>query len=112
MQPEVRKYLYDVSQACEALLGFIQNKNLEDYQSNLLLISGVERQIMIIGEALNQAIKTAPELSAEIDNIRQIVNLRNVIVHGYATVENETVWGIVQEDVPKLHVQVKNLLEP
>ena len=31
MRPEVRKYLYDVSQACEALLGFMQNKNLEDY---------------------------------------------------------------------------------
>ncbi len=110
MQPELGKYLYDVSQACEALLGFIQNKKLEDYKSNLLLRSGVERQIMIIGEAMNQAIKTAPELSAEIDNIRQIVNLRNVIVHGYATVENETIWGIIQDDVPKLHEQVKKLL--
>ncbi len=110
MQPEIRKYLYDVCQACEALLGFVRDKSVEDYNADLLLRSAVERQLMIMGEALNQAGKIDPNLPHTISNIRQIVNLRNVIVHGYATVENETIWGIVQEDVPDLHEQVKILL--
>jgi uncharacterized protein with HEPN domain len=57
MQPETRKFLYDVCQACEGLLEFTKGKNLEDYKAELLLRSGVERQLMIIGEALSQAEK-------------------------------------------------------
>ena len=110
MQPETRKFLYDVSQACEGLLKFIEGKNLDDYNADLLLRSGVERQLMIIGEALSQAEKIDANVSKAISNIRQIVNLRNVIVHGYSTVENETIWGILEEHVPKLREQVKILL--
>ena len=62
------------------------------------------------GEALSQAEKIDPNVSKAISNIRQIVNLRNVIVHGYSTVEHETIWGILQEHVPKLYEQVKILL--
>ena len=90
---------------------FTEAKNLDDYNDDLLMRSAVERQLMIIGEALSQAEKTDHGLSKAISNIRRIVNLRNVIVHGYTTVENETIWGILQEHVPKLHEQVKILLE-
>ncbi|MHC4574452.1 MAG: HepT-like ribonuclease domain-containing protein [Planctomycetota bacterium] len=110
MQPETRKFLYDVCQACEALVKFTEGKNLDDYKADLLLRSGVERQLMIIGEALSQAGKIDPSLSESIGDIRQIINLRNVIVHGYAMVENETIWGILQEHVPKLREEVKTLL--
>ena len=110
MQPETRKFLYDICQACEAILKFSEGKSLADYNGDLLLRSGVERQLMIIGEALSQADKIDPNLSEAICSIRQIVNLRNVIVHGYSTVENETIWGILQEHIPGLHKQVKKLL--
>ncbi|MHC4556392.1 MAG: HepT-like ribonuclease domain-containing protein [Planctomycetota bacterium] len=89
MQPEIRKYLYDICQACKTLLVFIQEKSLQDYNADLLLRSGVERQLMIIGEALNQAYKLDPALSESVSNTREIINLRNVIAHGYAVVENE-----------------------
>jgi uncharacterized protein with HEPN domain len=109
MQLEVRKYLYDVANACEAIRQFTMDKTLRDYQNNLLLRSAVERQLMIIGEALNQAVHLQPELSEQISEVREIVNLRNVIVHGYAVVENETIWGIVTEEVPALAKQVNKL---
>lgn len=111
MQREVRKFLYDCVQACEALIEFTQGKSLQEYNSDHLLQSGVERQLMIIGEALNQADKIDPDISKNIKSFRQIINLRNVIVHGYATVENETIWGILQNELPVLHKQVKQLLE-
>jgi len=56
MQPESAKYLYDILKACEAILQFIEGKDFDDYEDDLLLRSGVERQLMIIGEALNQAV--------------------------------------------------------
>lgn len=111
MQPETRKYLYDICQACEILLDFIQDKSLQDYNADLLLRSGVERQLMIIGEALNQAYKLDSALPESISNIREIINLRNVIVHGYAIVENETIWGIIEDDLPRLYNEVQILLQ-
>lgn len=110
MQPEIRKFLFDVRSACEALLTFAQGKTLQDYRSDLLLRSGVERQLQIIGEALNQAHKIDRHIAEMIKNFRQIINLRNVIIHGYSAIEDDTTWGILQDDMPKLHEQVNNLL--
>ena len=111
MQPETRKYLYDILKACEAIFEFTKGKDFASYEADLLLRSGVERQLMIIGEAVNQAIRDEPEICEDIAEIREIVNLRNVIVHGYAIVENATIWGIVQGDLPALYDQIKRLLQ-
>jgi len=110
MQHESKKYLHDILRACEALLGFIEGKSFDDYDNDLLLRSAIERQLMIIGEALNQAVHEDQDISDSIEDVREIINLRNVIVHGYAVVENATIWGVVQEDTPRLYEQVKNLL--
>jgi uncharacterized protein with HEPN domain len=110
MRREVDKYLYDVVKACDAIRQFTIDKTLRDYQSNLMLRSAVERQLMIIGEALNQAVRLQPDMSEQISEVREIVNLRNIIVHGYAVVENETIWGVVTEEVPALARQVNRLL--
>lgn len=110
MQPEIRKFLYDIRSACEALVQFTNGKSLNDYHADLLLRAGVERELMIIGEALNQAMRVDPTLAEKIAGIREIINFRNIIVHGYSTIENETVWGILQNDLPTLHDQVCALL--
>jgi len=110
MQLETRKFLYDIQSACELLLEFSQGKTLENYQADLLLRSGIERQLEIIGEAMSQAQKIEPDLDKKICGVRQIINLRNVIIHGYSTIQNETIWGILQNDLPTLYEQVRNLL--
>ena len=89
---------------------FAQGKTLQDYRSDLLLRSGVERQLQIIGEALNQANKIDPDIAELIEGFRQIINLRNVIIHGYSAIQDDTIWGILQDDLPKLYEQVNSLL--
>jgi uncharacterized protein with HEPN domain len=111
MQPEAKKYLYDVLKACEAILAFIRNKTFADYDTDLMLRSAIERQLMIVGEALNKARQLDGTIEEHIPEKRDIVRLRNIIAHGYAIVENATVWGILQADLPKLHEQVQRLLE-
>jgi uncharacterized protein with HEPN domain len=110
MRPESKKYLYDILRACEVLGQFVKGKRFADYDSDLLLRSAVERQLMIVGEAMSQATRVDEELADRIEDAREIINLRNVIVHGYTVVENETIWGILQADVPKLRDQVAQLL--
>ena len=54
MPRDARTYLYDIQSACQALHEFTNNKSLEDYNTDKLLRSAVERQFEIIGEAVNQ----------------------------------------------------------
>ena len=51
---EVRKYLYDIRQACELLHEFTAGKTLADYALQAMLRAAVERRFEIIGAALNQ----------------------------------------------------------
>lgn len=110
MQHEVKKYLFDVLTACEAIMGFIEGRLFQEYEADLMLRSAVERQLMIVGEALNRAGRLNERVGECIPEIRDIVQLRNIIAHGYTIVENATIWGIVQADVPKLYDQVKAML--
>ena len=111
MRPEVKKFLYDMQQACAALTEFIAGKTLDDYRRSELLRSAVERKLTIIGEALNRVLRLEPDLEMKIPDARQIIDFRNILVHGYFAIEHETVWGILQKDLPVLTSQIQNLLK-
>ena len=100
MQRQVRKYLHDIQTACAAILEFIEGRSFEDYCANEMLRSAVERKLAIVGEALGKALDIEPGLAEEIPDVRAIINLRNIIIHAYSAVEERTIWGIVQSNVP------------
>ena len=82
MQIEVLKYLHDIQQACALIRAFIDGNSAEDFRCDVQLRSAVERQFITIGEALQQALRLAPNLDNEITDSRRIINFRNVMVHG------------------------------
>jgi uncharacterized protein with HEPN domain len=84
-------------------------RNFKIYESNKLLRRGVERELEIIGEAVNRILKIDPEV--DISNSRRIVNLRNWVIHAYNNVDNVIIWGIIDKDLPLLKKQVSDLLE-
>jgi uncharacterized protein with HEPN domain len=86
------------------------DRPLAEYQSDVLLRSAVERQLEIIGEALNQALKHFPELADRISESRQIIAFRNRLIHGYATIAADVVWAVVTGDLPRLRAKVEQLL--
>lgn len=110
MRLETRKFLYDVQQACELLGQFIEGKSLSDYLSDPLLRSAVERQLMIVGEALYQAFQIDRSLGERITDLQAIIRFRHILVHGYSVVENDTVWGILQNDLPTVRDEGQRLL--
>ena len=75
-----------------------------------LLRSAVERQFEIIGEALNQLSKLDADLAAGIPDLRRIVAFRNILIHGYATVDDALVWQALTEKLPDLAKTVRDLL--
>ena len=69
----------------------------------------VERNIEIIGEAVNKLLNIEPEIA--ISNARRIVDARNKIIHGYDEIENAQIWAIIINHLPILFEEAKGLLK-
>ncbi len=80
-----------------------------NYQADLRTKRAVERNIEIVGEAMNRIIKK--DSTIQITNSRKLVDVRNRIIHGYDSVSDEVIWGIVVKHLPVLHQEIQNLLE-
>ena len=110
MRLETRKYLSDIRQAAASVQRFTSGKNLLDYQESDLLRSAVERQFEIIGEAMNKLAGTDETTARQITNFQRIIAFRNILIHGYADVDDGLVWDVVESYLPRLVAEVNNLL--
>ena len=70
----------------------------------------VERQFMIVGEALSVLRRTDPILASRIPDLTRIIGFRNVLVHGYTGVDDTLVWGVIERELPPLLVALAGLL--
>jgi uncharacterized protein with HEPN domain len=110
MQLEAKKCLEDVRQAAELILQFTAGKSFADYDGDVLLRSGVERQFEIIGEAVNRLSKIDRTITVQLPATPRIVAFRNILIHGYDVVDNHVVWDVIQNNLIPLHAQVVSLL--
>ena len=94
----------------ERVARFTLGKSFADYQADEFLRSAVERQLEIIGEALNQLRRIDTLTAAAIPELSRIVGFRNVLVHGYATVDNRIVWGIIEVNLGPLRKSLESVL--
>jgi uncharacterized protein with HEPN domain len=109
-QPEARKYLFDIGEACASIAAFTAGKSFDDYSRDPLLRSAVERQFEIVGEALSRLLQVEPGLVGRVTEASRIVAFRNRLIHGYASVANEVVWGVVERNLAVLRREVADLL--
>jgi uncharacterized protein with HEPN domain len=107
---ELLTHIYDAREACCKIKEFIRDVSMEEYLCNELIQSAVERKFIIIGEALNKAYNINPDIETEIPQLRDIVNFRNIVVHGYAVVKNETVWDILKYHLNDLENNLTKIL--
>ncbi|MBI5761380.1 MAG: DUF86 domain-containing protein [Planctomycetales bacterium] len=111
MTRKTKKLLEDVRMAAEHVLQFASGKSLDDYRSDVMLRSAVERQFEIIGEALARLERLDPSTAAQIKDVREIIAFRNVLAHGYDIIDDGIVWGNIQIEVPDLLQTVVRLLQ-
>jgi len=110
MQRDPRAYLWDARQAAERVVAFVAGRTWQDYATDDLLRSAVERQFEIVGEALNKLRHADQTLAAEIADLPRIVAFRNVLIHGYATIDDQLVWEIATERAERLVATLNRLL--
>jgi uncharacterized protein with HEPN domain len=110
MTEEIQKYLHDISVSISAIKSYLVNCNdFADFNGKRMLKMAIEREFSIIGEAMNRIIKI--DSSIPISNHRKIVSVRNYIVHGYDSIDYETLWSIIKRHLPVLENEVNHLLK-
>ena len=110
MADELLKHLYDIREAASAIFRFIRGKTFDDYEQDELLRSGIERKFEIIGEALNRIRRDEPTILDKIREHRNVVSFRNILAHGYDSIDNSIVWGIIEEELGQLLEDVERLI--
>lgn len=110
MQPESPALIWDARKAAGLITEFVVNRTWEEYQGDPMLRSAVERQFQIIGEALNRLSRLDPVTAERIPDLRRIVAFRNVLVHGYAVIDDELVWEVATTRVVGLVRELEELL--
>lgn len=110
MEQQVNKLLSDVLSCISRIEQFTEGiRVFEEYQANALVQNAVERNVEIIGEAMNSLLKISPEIN--ITSARKIVNTRNLLIHGYDSVDTATVWVIIRKHIPVLKEEISRLIQ-
>ena len=96
--------------AINEINSFVENLDIEQFETNSLVRSATERQLMIIGEAAIYLSDETKELFPEID-WKGIKGFRNIIVHEYFGVSVTMVWLVVIKELPKLKIVSQKIIE-
>jgi uncharacterized protein with HEPN domain len=107
----VAKLLWDTRQAADRIARITDGRRFEDYVSDEILRWAVERQFIVIGEALSSLRRTDPAVATGIPDLARIIAFRNVLIHGYAGVDDRLVWGVIERDLAVLRASLGRLLE-
>ena len=111
MRLETRKYLYDMQRAAVLLREFTSSKTFADYKRDAMLRAAVEREFEVIGEAMTRLARVDERVAASIDGYQRIIAFRNILIHGYAEVDDRLVWDVVETRLPTLAREIDELLE-
>ncbi|MEN9908051.1 MAG: hypothetical protein RLZZ540_1200 [Bacteroidota bacterium] len=110
MDNTIKAWLFDILNSINEIESYFVDtpKLFEVYQNDLRTKRAVERNIEIIGEAMSRILKEDKDI--QISNSRKIVDVRNRIIHGYDSVSDDVIWGIVIKNLPVLQKEVEVLL--
>ena len=111
MEERLLKWLYDVKLAIDEIESYFENESkiFSIYQNNTVIKRAVERNLEIIGEAMNRIIKVYPDIP--ITDSKNIIGLRNQIIHAYDNISDEYIWSVVSKHLPVLKSEVEKMIQ-
>ena len=110
MNIRAKTLLYDVLESGRCIRDWCVGHSFTDYEANRQFRRAVEREFEIIGEALNRLRSVDPATANPVPELDRVVSFCNRIIHGYGTVDDATVWGVVESHLPNLLAEAETLL--
>lgn len=101
--------LRHIAESIAHIEDFLRGRSLEQMKDDVMCYHAVVYNIMIIGEAANMLTMGFRDSHQEIP-WRQIIDMRNVLVHGYYNTSPLFVWETYTNDLPVLKHQIENYL--
>ncbi len=101
--------LKHILDAISEIESYIENTGFEEFAKNSIKVYATIKQLEIIGEAANHVSLALKEKYMEI-KWREVVALRNILIHEYFGVDEKVIWGIILKDIPMLKMQVSQIL--
>ena len=111
MARDLSAYLQDILEACNSIQDVMSDVSLEEYRRKRAVRSAVEREFIIIGEALRRVSSLDETLFCSISNSRAIVDFRNLLAHDYGAVDDDAVFGLVYSDLIVRKAEVSELVD-
>ena len=110
MDEEIKTWLYDILQSINEIESYFEDrpKIFQDYVADIKTKRATERDLEIIGEAVNRIVKK--DNSFQFKKAQKIIGTRNRIIHGYDIISDDLIWSIVINHLPKLKKEVEILL--
>jgi uncharacterized protein with HEPN domain len=109
MDIKIQVWLLDIKVCIEEIFEFFGDKrDFIEYQNDKMRKKAIERNLEIIGEAMNRILKI--DANFPLDNAKKIVGTRNRIIHSYDNISDEVIWTIIVRELPLLKKQVDELI--
>lgn len=111
MDEYIEKHLNDVLLSIEEVESYFtgQPKLFENFKKDILRQRAIERNVEIMGEAINRILKI--DATFQLPNARAIVNTRNRVIHGYDSVTTEFLWSLILKHIPALKEDILAILK-
>lgn len=108
MDSRIKQYLFDIEQSIQDVNAYISSVgSFKEYEEDKMIRRAVEREIEIIGEAMNRILKIDPKI--KIRNAKSIVSIRNKIIHGYDEVDNVVIYTVATKHLNVLKQDIIQL---
>lgn len=110
MDESIRKYLdmlqaiYEIEMAEDRF-----GRLYEIFENDVIFRKFVERNIEILGEAMNRILKIEPQIN--VTSARKIVDTRNYVIHAYDSLKPDILWAIVINHIPRLKKDILQIIE-
>ncbi len=103
-------YIWDILNASEQAQKFIEEMDFTAFSEDTKTIFAVVRALEIIGEA---ARNIPPNLRRRYPRVpwREMLDMRNLLIHEYFGVDLEVLWRTVHEDLPPMREEVQRVKE-
>ena len=110
MKHKIKKFLFDIKESIESIESYLGDKrDFNLYQSKKMLRRAIEREFEIIGEAMSRIDKLDNKIN--ITTKKQIISLRNRVIHGHDKIDDAIIWGTIVRHLPILKIEIQNLID-
>ena len=99
--------LADAIDAAESIGSIVSGTTLDEYSDTRMMRSAVERELLIIGEAMNALDAACTDARHRVTALGRVVGLRDRLAHGYDTIDDGMIWSIARDEIPRLLTELR-----